>query len=613
MEELKKIETSPVRIKPYALTIALMWSAVVSASLAWNVIHTRQGTLDVARIQARASFIKDVIYRRWNAGHKGVYVPASEKTPPNPYLGVPQRDINTEFGITLTLMNPAYMTRQVHELAEAEFGILSNITSLNPINAANAPDPWERQALYSIQGGVQEVSSEETIDGSLYMRLIRPLMTEEGCLACHAAQGYKTGDVRGGISVSVPLSPLKAIERSHILSLYMGHGWLYFVGLAGIGLGAHRLGKQVAGRKNLEQALQKHSHDLEERVKELNCMYGISNLIETPNTSLEEIIQGIVDLIPSSWQYPEVTHAQITLGDRIFQTHRFKMTKFNQKSIIHASGKPEGYIEVCYLDERPERDEGPFLKEERHLIDAIAQRLGKFLEHQRAEVAIRESEEKLRNLSSHLLTVQERERKRIAMDLHDDFGQALAVVKLQLGSIESKLPQDRQEIVSDFKSATEYLDQTIDKIRSLSHGLIPFHLDDLGLTGSLKSLADDFTQHSEIDISFDMENIDNLFSPLAEITIYRIFQEIFTNVGKHAQADHVKIEIKKQRHRVSFQVEDDGKGFDIKSMELKYPTERGLGLASMDERVRMLSGHFEIKSRLNEGIKINFTIPFEAA
>jgi signal transduction histidine kinase len=153
----------------------------------------------------------------------------------------------------------------------------------------------------------------------------------------------------------------------------------------------------------------------------------------------------------------------------------------------------------------------------------------------------------------------------------------------------------------------------VEKTRNLSHGLIPLHINDLGLTGSLKMLADDFAQHSHIRMSFNMANIDKLFSTLAEIAIYRIFQEIFTNIGKYAQASHVKIEVKKQHDNVSFQIEDDGKGFNIKMIELKRPTERGLGLASMDERIRMLNGCFEIQSQLNEGTKTKFTIPFKRA
>ncbi|GAG33923.1 unnamed protein product, partial [marine sediment metagenome] len=118
------------------------------------MLQVKQKTLEAARIQARTAHAKDVIYRRWNAGYGGVYVPVTKKTQPNPYLsGIPERDITTPSGRTLTLINPAYMTRQVHELAKEKYGVLGHITSLNPIRPQNAPDPWEIKALEEFERG----------------------------------------------------------------------------------------------------------------------------------------------------------------------------------------------------------------------------------------------------------------------------------------------------------------------------------------------------------------------------------------------------------------------------------------------------------------------------
>jgi len=104
-------------------------------------------------------------------------------------------------------MNPAYMTRQVHELAKEAYNVHGHITSLKPIRPENAPDPWEVRALGFFEAGKEEVNSVEEIEGESYMRLMRPLMTEEDCLRCHVDQGYKLGDVRGGLSVAIPMAP----------------------------------------------------------------------------------------------------------------------------------------------------------------------------------------------------------------------------------------------------------------------------------------------------------------------------------------------------------------------------------------------------------------------
>ena len=194
----KTKEKQPIRLAYYLSGTVALWSILIGLSLAWNLRTVKSGILEAARIEARAVFEKDVIYRRWNAGYGGVYALVTEVTQPNPYLDVPERDITTPLGKKLTKINPAYMTRQVHELALKTYGVRGHITSLNPIRPANTPDPWETRALKAFQTGLKEVSSVEETEGNDYMRLMRPLLTEKGCLKCHAAQGYKLGDIRGG-------------------------------------------------------------------------------------------------------------------------------------------------------------------------------------------------------------------------------------------------------------------------------------------------------------------------------------------------------------------------------------------------------------------------------
>jgi PAS domain S-box-containing protein len=150
------------------------------------------------------------------------------------------------------------------------------------------------------------------------------------------------------------------------------------------------LSMDLTERKRAEELLNKLTHDLGERVKELNCVYGISKLAEKQDISLEEILQGSPDLIAASWQYPEVTCARIILDGQEYKTENFKETNWKQTSSIFVHGEEGGTIEVNYLEEKPEIDEGPFLKEERDLIDAIAERLGKTIELKRADEVIRD-------------------------------------------------------------------------------------------------------------------------------------------------------------------------------------------------------------------------------
>lgn len=151
-------------------------------------------------------------------------------------------------------------------------------------------------------------------------------------------------------------------------------------------------------RRRAEEALTQHAHALGERVKELNCLYNISELVEKPSISLEGILQGVVNLIPRAWQYPEITCARLTLKDQEFQTENWEVTTWQQTSHIAVRGERVGPVQVCYLEERPESDEGPFLKEERDLINAIAERLGRIIQRNQAEEASRRERENIINI-----------------------------------------------------------------------------------------------------------------------------------------------------------------------------------------------------------------------
>jgi len=147
--------------------------------------------------------------------------------------------------------------------------------------------------------------------------------------------------------------------------------------------------------KQADDALKKKTNDLSERVKELKCLYDISNLIEKPDISLDDIIRGTVNLIPPAWRYPEITCGRIRLEAREYLTANFRETAWKQSKDIIVHGETIGSLEICYLQEKPELDEGPFLKEERNLINAIAERLGRIIERKQAEKELRDAQEEL--------------------------------------------------------------------------------------------------------------------------------------------------------------------------------------------------------------------------
>ncbi len=160
------------------------------------------------------------------------------------------------------------------------------------------------------------------------------------------------------------------------------------------------LGEEKQAGPPPAQILDRTAYDLKERVKELNCLYSISSLFEKEGASLEETLQGTVDLIPPAWQYPEITCSRIVVKGLEFTTENFRQTAWQQSQPILVHGGRVGVLQICYLEERPERDEGPFLKEERSLIKVIAERIGNMIHRKEAEAALRESEARNRALLS---------------------------------------------------------------------------------------------------------------------------------------------------------------------------------------------------------------------
>jgi PAS domain S-box-containing protein len=147
--------------------------------------------------------------------------------------------------------------------------------------------------------------------------------------------------------------------------------------------------QDITVHKHTEETLQQRTHDLGERIKELNCLFGLSKLVEEPEIDLEGIFQGLVDILPPGWQYPEATCGRVIFENREFKTYNFRRTSWKQAAPIMLYGQLAGAIEVYYLEGKPPSYEGPFLAEERRLLDALAEQLGRIAERIKAEQELR--------------------------------------------------------------------------------------------------------------------------------------------------------------------------------------------------------------------------------
>lgn len=208
------------------LVAIVIWIGILGSVAFWFELDTRRVTRQRALSTANAFFQQIVVSRQWNAQHGGVYVPITNETQPNQYLPSRDRDLTADNGLKLTKINPSYMTRQIAELsAKNGTGIQFHITSLRPIRPENKANDWEEKWLQSFEQGVKEQGAFYQDGQTTWFRYMAPLLVGPECLNCHAQQGYKEGDIRGGISVSLPYP-----VHTH-LHLIVGFGSVAVVGL----------------------------------------------------------------------------------------------------------------------------------------------------------------------------------------------------------------------------------------------------------------------------------------------------------------------------------------------------------------------------------------------
>lgn len=246
------------------VAVVVFWLSIVGISFWWNLADERKEHELLAFETARAFFQQVVNTRAWNAGHGGVYVPVSEEVYPNLYFDDPLRDVVTDKGVRLTRINPAYMTRQIAEIASHEDGIKFHITSLDPVRPQNKPTSWEKEWLRSFEQGAKERGAFGKDSAESIFRYMAPLVVEVSCLKCHAKQGYMEGDIRGGISITIPY-----LTMENNFAMKAGYGITAVAGVIFTIVGGTLLARKRAQLVRTNASLEKGIAEREELIKEL--------------------------------------------------------------------------------------------------------------------------------------------------------------------------------------------------------------------------------------------------------------------------------------------------------------------------------------------------------
>lgn len=349
---------------------------------------------------------------------------------------------------------------------------------------------------------------------------------------------------------------------------------------------------------------------LQERTKELHCLYTLLELVNNPDLPLPELLQEIVELLPSAWQFPEATGARILLENDEFKTINFRDAAWKMTAPVLAQGQPQGALEVSFWGELPGEAAGPFLEEEKPLIEAVAMVIGRLIERRQGDAALRENEERVRSLSQQLLRGQEEERRRISRELHDGIGQNLSAIKVGLDSQVVNRLEGSPSIREKALALSRFLGETIEGVRDMAHTLRPSGLEQLGLVKAVIQFCEEFEDKNRIAVDLVTGGIDEgSLDYDTRIAIYRLIQEGLINIKKHAGADRVSIKLVSSFPNLILRIEDNGCGFDVRKRKEAAGPEKRLGLSSMEERVSLLAGVMKIDSQPGCGTRIFIEVP----
>lgn len=360
-------------LKNIFIIIGSFWFLIIAVNCLIYYFHVKNHVYSRALEEARKSFNKDVILREWISTHGGVYVPVSDYIKPNPYLQTPRRDVTTEKGEKLTLLNPAYVTRLLHEFEyKKNYDIISHISSLDPINPKNQPNKWEARALKSFEKGKTEYKELSDKNGKTVFRYMAPLKVKETCLKCHGEEGYKIGEIRGGISVALDFSPYQAVlvrETKNFIISSAVLGILVFLGLFAFYRIIRKQRRETENEKDKYLALFENSptgimqYDKDGNILECNRVFadlmGSSeekitqlNLVELNN---EKITKAYKDSLTKEFGFAEGWYTSVTGNKTVYAKALFKGIENENGEITSGIAVVEDNTESYYREKDLER------------------------------------------------------------------------------------------------------------------------------------------------------------------------------------------------------------------------------------------------------------------
>lgn len=654
-------------LKQYSILIGLCWLLFLAGSLLWNSHQFSHSVKELAMAEARTHFIKDQIYRHWTALHGGVYVPVDSTTKPNPYLShIPDRDVTTTSGKTLTLVNPAYMTRQVNDIGGDLFGVRGHITSLKPFNPINVASPWEIEALNALAKGEKEHVSFTCDSSGEVLRFMQPMITQKACLKCHSIQGYTVGDVRGGVSFVIPMSKYEDMHANTFTSLFVIHSLSLILGILFLYLGYRHIKINIMEK----DAALKEISDNEAKLEKQNAEYlALNETYEQTNQELQasnEKIMLMNNALIASQQNAELSE------------NRFKTFINNSPISIIITGidgtiryvsplsvKIIGFSENMLLD--------------KHISSFVhPDDTDKF---KKKWVDIRHSKTDIKDFEYRIIDSKQQQRwvsHSASFIVENDGGSSIQHSLYNIShtkAIEDELIYAKEAAIENDKQKSAFLANMSHEIRTPMNGILGFsnrllkpniseakreeYVKIINNCGNqLLSLIDDLIDiakieanqlsisRKDININEILDELHSIFSTRTQQTgvnliltkalkdndsfaetdgvrLRQILSNLLNNAVKFTQEGSISFGYVYCNTYIEFFVEDTGIGIEPEKQLCIFDRFRqadstisqnfggsGLGLSISKALVELLDGHISVQSTLGKGTRFTFTIPF---